>query len=87
MAEVAAVVPVSRPAVSQHLRVLLDSGLVDFHTEGTRNVYRLRPDGLAELRDWLDGFWGTALDGFEQYAKAKATAKARTKTEKKGSRG
>ena len=87
VAQVAAVVPVSRPAVSQHLRVLRESGLVDFESAGTRNVYRLKPDGLAELRQWLDDFWGTALDGFEQYATNKATNKATTaKTAKKGRR-
>ena len=51
---------VSRPAVSQHLRVLADSGLVTVRSEGTRRFYRARPDGLAELADWMQGFWDTS---------------------------
>ena len=78
VADVAAVLPVSRPAVSQHLRVLRDCGLVDFESAGTRNLYRLKPDGLAELQAWLDGFWGAALDSFERHARDKAAkSKAR----------
>ena len=72
--ELAATLPVSRPAVSQHLRVLLDAGLVDFDEAGRRNVYRVRPDGLLELRAWLDDFWQTALDRFEDYARSHASA-------------
>jgi DNA-binding transcriptional ArsR family regulator len=53
--------PVSRPAVSQHLKVLQDAGLVRFQREGTRNVYEVDPDGLAELRGYLDGLWSRAL--------------------------
>ena len=49
--------PVSRPAISQHLRVLQEADLVDVRDEGTRRYYRARPEGLAELRDWLDEFW------------------------------
>ena len=64
--ELAAALPVSRPAVSQHLTVLRRSGLVRFEEIGTRNVYRLDPAGLAELRDWLDGFWETALDRYAE---------------------
>jgi DNA-binding transcriptional ArsR family regulator len=52
---------VSRPAISQHLRVLADAELVAVRSEGTRRYYRARPDGLAELRDWLDGFWTSSL--------------------------
>lgn len=70
VSELAAVVPVSRPAISQHLRVLRTSGLVDFDEEGTKNIYRLDIDGLAVLRAWLDGFWATALGSFEAYARA-----------------
>jgi DNA-binding transcriptional ArsR family regulator len=62
--ELAAVLPVSRPAVSQHLTVLRHSGLVRYSELGTRNVYRLDPAGLGELRAWLDGFWETALDRY-----------------------
>lgn len=53
--------PVSRPAVSQHLRVLQEADLVDVRGEGTRRYYRARPEGLTELRRWLDEFWGDSL--------------------------
>ncbi|MEU1969965.1 metalloregulator ArsR/SmtB family transcription factor [Micromonospora sediminicola] len=62
--ELAAVLPVSRPAVSQHLRVLKDAGLVTDQTAGTRRVYRLNPAGVAALRDQLDTYWSRALEGF-----------------------
>lgn len=58
--------PVSRPAVSQHLRVLSDAGLVTMQAQGTRRLYAIRPEGLAELRAWLDGFWSDALTRFAQ---------------------
>jgi DNA-binding transcriptional ArsR family regulator len=61
----AAGLPVSRPAVSQHLKVLKDAGLVDEHSDGARRIYSLRRDGLVELRDWLDTFWGDALEAFK----------------------
>jgi DNA-binding transcriptional ArsR family regulator len=64
--ELAAAMPVSRPAVSQHLTVLRRSGLVSYEELGTRNVYRLDPAGLSELRAWLDGFWEAALDRYAQ---------------------
>ncbi len=60
--------PVSRPAVSQHLRVLLDAGLVSYDAVGTRNVYRLDRAGFDALRAWLDGFWTDVLGAFEDYA-------------------
>jgi DNA-binding transcriptional ArsR family regulator len=59
--ELANDLPVSRPAVSQHLRVLKDAGLVISQPVGTRRVYRVDPDGLAELRADLERFWGQAL--------------------------
>lgn len=71
VADVAAVVPVSRPAVSQHLKVLRDCGLVEFKAQGAKNLYRLRPEGAVELRAWVDEFWGTALDAFVEHAKKK----------------
>ncbi len=55
---------VSQPAVSQHLRVLRDAGLVDVRPAGTRRLYRVRPDGFADLRAWVDGFWDDALVAF-----------------------
>ena len=64
--ELAAVLPVSRPAVSQHLTVLRRSGLVSYEELGTRNVYRLDPAGLGELRAWLDGFWDAALSRYAE---------------------
>ena len=64
--QLAEVLPVSRPAVSQHLRVLKDVGLVLDTQEGTRRLYRVDPDGLALLRRHLDGFWERSLAAFEQ---------------------
>jgi DNA-binding transcriptional ArsR family regulator len=56
--------PVSRPAVSQHLRVLKDAGLVADRPEGTRRVYCIDPHGLGLLRKWLDQFWDAALQAY-----------------------
>jgi DNA-binding transcriptional ArsR family regulator len=63
--ELAEVLPISRPAVSQHLRVLKDAGLVAERAEGTRRIYRLNPAGVAALRDQLDTFWNRALAGYQ----------------------
>jgi DNA-binding transcriptional ArsR family regulator len=60
----AAGLPVSRPAVSQHLKVLKKAGLVEERSEGVRRIYSLRREGLLELRAWLDSFWGEALEAF-----------------------
>ena len=60
---------VSRPAVSQHLRVLKAAGLVSDRKDGTRRVYRIEPDGLARVRDYFDGFWTEALDRFREAAR------------------
>ena len=57
--------PVSRPAVSQHLKMLREAGLVRNVQVGTRRVYSLDPDGLAGLRDYLERFWRTALHSFK----------------------
>jgi DNA-binding transcriptional ArsR family regulator len=67
--EIADRLPISRPAVSQHLRVLEVCGLVAHDSVGTRNIYRVAPEGLETLRAWLDGFWATALDSFAEHAK------------------
>jgi DNA-binding transcriptional ArsR family regulator len=64
--------PISRPAVSQHLRVLQDGGLVVSRAEGTRGVYRLNPDGGTALRADLDGIWQEALTAFHKAAEAAA---------------
>jgi DNA-binding transcriptional ArsR family regulator len=63
--ELAAGLPVSRPAVSQHLKVLKEVGLVIDRQQGTRRVYRVDPSGLAVLRSYLDQFWVRSLDAFE----------------------
>ena len=61
----AAGLPVSRPAVSQHLKVLKDAGLVEERSEGVRRIYSPRREGLMDLREWLDSFWGDALEAFK----------------------
>ncbi len=63
--ELAREMPVSRPAVSQHLKVLKDAGLVIDRTQGNRRIYAADPDGLAELRTYLEQFWATALQSFK----------------------
>ncbi len=63
--ELANELPVSRPAVSQHLRVLKDAGLVIAQPVGTRRIYRVDPDGLATLRTDLERFWGKALAAYK----------------------
>src|SRR3954454_17781427 len=68
--ELAAELPVSRPAVSQHLRVLKEAGLVTDEAVGARRVYQLHPEGGAELRDYLDGFWNRSLRAFKAAAEA-----------------
>jgi len=62
--ELARGLPVSRPAVSQHLRVLKDAGLVSEIAAGTRRIYRLDPRGIGAMRDWLDAHWSAALSTF-----------------------
>ena len=64
--ELAAQMPVSRPAVSQHLKVLKDAGLVSEHQEGTRRIYQLNPAALAALRDQLDTYWRRALTSYAE---------------------
>lgn len=63
--ELAEQLPVSRPAVSQHLKVLKATGLVDDETVGTRRIYRLNPAGVQALRDQLDTFWNRAIANYE----------------------
>jgi len=58
--------PVSRPAVSQHLKVLKEAGLVTDRPEGARRVYQIDPQGLGAMRAWLDRFWTAALDAFAE---------------------
>jgi DNA-binding transcriptional ArsR family regulator len=66
--ELADELPVSRPAVSQHLKVLKQAGLVSDEAAGTRRIYRVEPQGLAELREFLDGFWDVALASYKRRA-------------------
>jgi DNA-binding transcriptional ArsR family regulator len=70
VSELAQQLPISRPAVSQHLRVLKDGGLVVSQPEGTRRVYRINPDGVTALRAWLDRIWEEALTAFQKAAEA-----------------
>jgi DNA-binding transcriptional ArsR family regulator len=65
VADIARGLPVSRPAVSQHLKVLKSAGLVSDRAEGTRRVYQIDPKGLGAIRAWLDRFWDTSLDAFK----------------------
>jgi DNA-binding transcriptional ArsR family regulator len=71
---------VSRPAISQHLKVLKDAGLVGERRDGTRRLYRVRPEGFAELRAFLDDFWGEGL------ARLKSAAEADHRAAHRGSR-
>ena len=64
VAVLAAQLPVSRPAVSQHLKALSDAGLVTATKQGTRNIYEARPEGLSDLRRYLDRLWGDVLTSF-----------------------
>jgi DNA-binding transcriptional ArsR family regulator len=66
--ELADELPITRPAVSQHLKVLKDAGLVTDSVAGTRRIYRLNPAGVAALRDQLDTYWNRALAGFQDVA-------------------
>jgi DNA-binding transcriptional ArsR family regulator len=68
--ELAAELPISRPAVSQHLKVLKEIGLVADQPAGTRRIYRLNPVAVAALRDQLDTFWNKALAGYQQVAES-----------------
>ena len=75
----AAGLPVSRPAVSQHLKALKAAGLVIDRSEGTRRVYYIDPDGLGELRRWIDEFWDDALESFKHEVKLLKTPPVRKK--------
>lgn len=71
--EIAEGMDVSRPAVSQHLKVLRAAGLIVVHVEGARRLYGVDTRGIEALRDWLDGFWDETLDAFKQSAEREAT--------------
>ena len=66
--ELAARLPVTRPAVSQHLKVLKEAGLVRDRAEGTRRIYAIDPAGLGQIRQWLDRFWEKSLAAFVEAA-------------------
>lgn len=68
--EIASGFDVTRPAISQHLGVLKEAGLVSERREGTRRFYRARPEGLKELREFLEGFWSFSLDQLKREAEA-----------------
>jgi DNA-binding transcriptional ArsR family regulator len=80
--EIAAQVPVSRPAVSQHLRVLRECQLVTSEMNGTRNIYRLQPGGLESLRHWLDDYWGAALESFADHVESQSPNERTNKAER-----
>ena len=83
VAEVAERLPVSRPAVSQHLKVLADAGLVQRESIGTRNLYRPDTDGIATMRDFIDGLWDVGLARFKAHAEALARSHAAPHPEEK----
>ena len=66
--EIASHFDVTRPAVSQHLTVLKEAGLVDERRDGTKRLYRARPEGLAEVKTFLEEFWGERLDALKREA-------------------
>jgi DNA-binding transcriptional ArsR family regulator len=76
---IAAGLPVSRPAVSQHLKTLKQAGLVNDRPEGTRRMYYIDPNGLGELRRWLDQFWDDALESFKDEMARVAASRGRKK--------
>jgi DNA-binding transcriptional ArsR family regulator len=79
--ELADVLPVSRPAVSQHLKVLKQSGLVVDRAEGTRRIYRVDPAGVAAMREYLDQMWDAALAAFAAAVEEQETTQAKEEQE------
>jgi DNA-binding transcriptional ArsR family regulator len=80
--EIARGLPVSRPAVSQHLRVLKDAGLVSDRAEGNRRVYQVETPALAELRRYLEGFWDEVLEAYRHAAETPDEREERAAAEK-----
>ena len=78
--EIAEGMEVSRPAVSQHLKILKEARLVTVHSEGTRRVYAVDTRGIRSLRKWLDGFWDEALAAFKAAAEREAVKEASGQT-------
>jgi DNA-binding transcriptional ArsR family regulator len=81
--EIASEMPVSRPAVSQHLRVLKEAKLVTETSKGARRIYRLDPRGIATMREWLDDMWSAALENFAAFADADGEPAAPSPQEKR----
>jgi DNA-binding transcriptional ArsR family regulator len=81
--EIAGELPVSRPAVSQHLKVLKDAGLVVDHADGTRRVYRVNAEARQDLHAYLDGFWADALAAFKALAEQPDQPEGKNKKGKK----
>lgn len=79
VAHIAEGMNVTRPAVSQHLKVLHEAKLISMHRDGTRCIYQIDPEGLKAIRTWLDRFWDEALHNFKQLAEATAKAEAAAK--------
>jgi DNA-binding transcriptional ArsR family regulator len=75
--EIASHFEVTRPAISQHLTVLKNAGLVTERRDGTRRIYRARPEGLAELRSFLEGFWDESLAQLKREAEREERRRAR----------
>jgi DNA-binding transcriptional ArsR family regulator len=73
--DIAAQFEISRPAVSQHINVLKEAGLVSERRDGTRRLYRARPEGLGELRMFLEGFWDERLEALKNVAETKERSK------------
>jgi DNA-binding transcriptional ArsR family regulator len=77
--EIADGMEVSRPAVSQHLKILMTARLVTVHAVGTRRVYAIDARGIEALRDWLDGFWSQTLMAFKEVVEREASKEIRTR--------
>jgi DNA-binding transcriptional ArsR family regulator len=85
--DLAQTLPVSRPAVSQHLKVLKEAGLVTDRAEGTRRIYEIDPQGLGPLRAWIGQFWDEALDAFVSEANRVAGEQPATNDTTKNKQG
>ena len=84
--EIAAGLPVSRPAVSQHLKALREAGLVRHEVDGTRRLYEVDPKGLGELRAWLDHFWSVSLAAFKAEVERPKASSLRPSSKRKAPR-
>ena len=82
--EIAAAMPIGRPAVSKHLKVLEGAGLVDHESRGTRNLYALAPDGLVDLQQWLVATWDTALASFVTFVEQRRVEQHRVEQHRAG---